>query len=147
MRGFSFSEADVEAFAAQPWVATASDGGIALPEDGPDVHPRFYGTFPRKIRRYALDKPVITVEQAVRSATSLPAEILGLRDRGLIREGLSADIAVLDLATLRDRSTYVEPHQYADGILTVLVGGRFVVDAGQPTWQLPGKVLTPAHRK
>ena len=147
MRGFSFSEGDVEAFAAQPWVATASDGGIALPEDGPDVHPRFYGTFPRKIRRYALDKPVITVEQAVRSATSLPAEILGLRDRGLIREGLAADIAVLDLATLKDRSTYVEPHQYADGVVAVLVGGQFVVDAGLPTWQLPGKVLTPARRQ
>jgi N-acyl-D-amino-acid deacylase len=143
MRGFSFSEADVEAFAAQPWVATSSDGGIALPEDGPDVHPRFYGTFPRKIRRYALDKPVMSVEHAVRAATSLPAQILGLRDRGLIREGLAADIAVLDLTRLRDRATYVEPHQYAQGVTAVLVGGQFVVDAGQPTWQLPGKVLTP----
>ena len=71
MRGFSMSEADMEAFAARPWVATASDAGIALPEDGPSTHARYYGTFPRKIRHYALDRGVISVEDAIRSMTSL----------------------------------------------------------------------------
>jgi N-acyl-D-amino-acid deacylase len=81
LRGFSMSELDVENYAAQPWVATASDGGIALPEDG-SVHPRFYGTFPRKIRQYAVTVGALSVEDAVRSQTSLPARIMGLRDRG-----------------------------------------------------------------
>ena len=78
MRGFSMSEMDMEAFAALPWVATASDAGIALPEDGPATHARFYGTFPRKIRRYALERGVLSVEDAVRSMTSLPVQIMRL---------------------------------------------------------------------
>ena len=92
-RGFSMSEADVENYAAQPWVATASDGGIAWPGDGP-VHPRFYGTFPRKIRHYALTAGALSVESAVRAQTSLPARIMGLADRGEIREGYWADLVV-----------------------------------------------------
>ncbi len=86
IRGFSLSEIDVEQFSAKPWLLTASDAGIALPDDGP-VHARYYGTFPRKIKRYALDAGVLSLESAVRSATSLPAQVLGLRDRGMIREG------------------------------------------------------------
>ena len=96
MRGFSMSEIDVENYAAQPWVATASDGGIAVPSDG-SVHPRYYGTFPRKIRHYALTAGAISVEHAVRSQTSLPARIMGLRDRGEIREGYWADVVVFDM--------------------------------------------------
>ncbi len=143
LRGFSMSEADVEAYAARPWVATASDGGIALPEDGPAVHARYYGTFPRKIRWLALERGVISVEDAVRSMTSLPAQILGLRDRGMIREGFAADIVVFDLDRIRDRATFTEPHQYPDGIEYVLVGGEFVVDDGALTWRLPGRVIVP----
>ncbi len=143
VRGFSLSEIDVEEFSAHPWLVTASDAGIALPDDGP-VHARFYGTFPRKIKRYAMDLDILSVESAVRSMTSLPAQVLGLRDRGLIREGLIADIAVLDLDELRDNATFFEPHQYPSGVDYVLVGGAFVVDAGELTWALPGVVLTPA---
>ena len=142
LRGFSMSEIDVEAYAARPWVATVSDAGIALPGDGP-VHPRFYGTFPRKLRRYALERGVLTVAEAVRSATSLPAQILGLRRRGQIREGFHADVAVLDLDRLRDRATPFAPHQYAEGVVHVLVGGVFVVDDGARTGAFPGRVLTP----
>lgn len=144
LRGFSMSMYDVEVYAERPWVATASDGGIALPEDGPATHARFYGTFPRKIRHFALDRGVIGVEHAVRSMTSLPAQILGLRDRGMIREGLVADLVVMDLDEIHDRATFFEPHQYPDGIEYVLVNGEFVVDGGKLTWKLPGKVLTPA---
>jgi N-acyl-D-amino-acid deacylase len=142
-RGFSLSEVDMEAYAAQPWVATASDAGIALPDDGPSTHARFYGTFPRKIRRYALDRGVVSVEAAVRSMTSLPAQIMGLRDRGQIREGMAADVVVFDLDRVRDKATFFEPHQYAEGIEQVLVNGVAVVEDSKLTWKLPGAVITP----
>ena len=142
VRGFSLAELDIEMIAARPWVATASDAGIALPEDGPATHARYYGTFPRKLRRYALDGGVISVESAIRSMTSLPAQVLGLRDRGMIREGMVADIAVIDLNTIRDKATFFEPHQYAEGVEGVWVNGVEVVAGGKPTWSLPGRVLT-----
>jgi N-acyl-D-amino-acid deacylase len=147
MRGFSMSEVDMEAFAAQPWVATASDAGIALPEDGPAVHARFYGTFPRKVRRYALERGVLSLEDAIRSMTSLPALILGLKDRGMIREGMVADLVIFDLDEIRDNATFFEPHQFPAGIEQVLVGGRFVVENGRLTGALPGAVLTTAPHK
>jgi N-acyl-D-amino-acid deacylase len=142
LRGFSMDESDMEAYAAQPWVATASDGGIAIPEDGPTTHARFYGTFPRKIRHYAMDRGVLTVEDAVRSMTSLPAQILGLRDRGLVREGMVADLVVLDLATLRDHATFVDPHQHASGVEWVFLGGEAIREAGVSNGRLLGRVLT-----
>lgn len=144
MRGFSYAEEDLEAFAAQPWVATASDGGIALPEDGPTVHARYYGTFPRKIRRYALDRGVISVEFAIRAQTSLPAQIVGLRNRGLLREGYAADVVVMDLERVRDMADFTHPHQFAQGIEYVLENGEFVVDGeAKPTGKLAGVVITP----
>ena len=141
LRGFSLSETDIEAFYRQPWVATSSDGSIALPGDGP-VHARFYGTFPRKIRHYALERKVQSVENAVRSMTSLPAVICGLRDRGMVREGFRADLVVFDPRTIRDRATFFEPHQPAEGIDFVLVNGTFVVEGGTLTGKRPGLVLT-----
>lgn len=141
MRGFSMSEIDIEAFSAQPWTATSSDASIALPEDGP-VHARYYGTFPRKIRHYALERKAISLENAVRASTSLPAQIMGLRDRGMIREGFHADLVVFDPNTIRDTATFFEPHQYAEGIEFVMVNGTFVVDKGELTWKRPGTVLT-----
>ena len=142
MRGFSLSEYDIEPYAAQPWVATATDGWISLPEDG-FTHSRVYGTFPRKIRRYAIERGVLTVENAIRSSTSLPALILGLKDRGRIHEGYRADVLVIDLNRIRDRSTFFEPHQYSEGVEFVLINGQFVVEREQPTGALPGTVLTP----
>ena len=140
MRGFSMSEADVENYAAQPWVATASDGGIGWPGDGP-VHPRFYGTFPRKIRHYALTTGALSVEAAIRAQTSLPARIMGLADRGEIREGYWADLVVFDMETIADRATFVDPHQHAAGIDHVLISGEFVVRDGEILMALPGRVL------
>jgi N-acyl-D-amino-acid deacylase len=141
MRGFSMSEIDIEAFSAQPWTATSSDASIALPEDGP-VHARYYGTFPRKIRHYAFEKKAISLEHAVRASTSLPAQIMGLRDRGMIRERFCADLVVFDPNTIKDTATFFEPHQYAEGIEFVMVNGIFVVDKEGLTWKRPGKVLT-----
>jgi N-acyl-D-amino-acid deacylase len=142
LRGYSLSEIDVEIYAAEPWMATASDAGIALPGDG-FVHARYYGTFPRKIRRYAIERERLSVESAIRSATSLPAQILGFRSRGLVREGFHADLVVLDVERVRDAATFFEPHRYAEGIVHVLVGGEFLVENGSPTWKLPGVVITP----
>ncbi len=140
LRGFSMDESDIRAFASRPWVATASDAGVALPDDGL-VHARYYGTFPRKIRKYALDSPVVALDQAIRSMTSFPATIMGFRDRGQIQVGYSADITVLDFETLRDTATFFEPHQFAKGIPFVMVNGTFVVENSAPTFALPGSVL------
>jgi N-acyl-D-aspartate/D-glutamate deacylase len=128
----------------QPWVATSTDAGIALPEDGPDTHARFYGSYPRKLRRYSLDKPVISLESSIRSSSYLPAQILGIRDRGLLREGLAADVVVFDPKNVRDRATFFEPHQHSEGIDYVLINGKMAVDAGKLTGALAGQVLSPA---
>jgi N-acyl-D-aspartate/D-glutamate deacylase len=141
LRGFSLSEYDIEPYAKQEWTATATDGWISLPEDGL-THARVYGTFPRKIRRYAIERELMTIEQAVRSSTSLPAAIMGFADRGALVEGHAADIVVFDPESIADNATFFDPHRYPSGMEYVLVNGRFVVDGGEPTWALPGRVLT-----
>ena len=135
------SEIDVEAYAREPWMATISDGGIAL-QGGPPVHPRFYGTFPRKLHRYAMERGVISLEHAIRSATSLPAQIIGLPNRGLVRTGYHADLVLVDLAQLRDRADTFDPHQYPEGIVHVFLGGQPIVEDGQANGALIGRVLT-----
>ncbi len=137
---FSMHEDDVRHIMAIDWVATASDGRAYLPgSDRP--HPRNYGTFPRKLAYYSIQERVIPLEAAVRSMTSLPAEILRMTDRGLIAEGLAADITVFDPKKLRDTATFDEPHQYAEGIRYVFVNGTPVVYNGNVTGALPGKAL------
>ena len=142
MRGFSMNEIDMEAFARQPWVATSTDAGISLPDGPPSTNARFYGSFPRKIRHYAIDRGAISIESAIRSSTSLPATIMGLKDRGLVREGMAADLVILDLATIRDKATFFAPHQYSEGVEYVFVNGVAVVDGSKITWALPGKVIS-----
>lgn len=146
MRGFSMAEADMEIIAKQPWVATSTDGGIALPEDGPSTHARFYGSFTRKIRHYVIERGAISLEHAIRAATSLPAGIMGLADRGQVREGMAADLVVFDLATIRDKATFFEPHQHSEGIDDVFVNGVARVRAGRIVDALPGRVLTRGRR-
>ncbi len=141
LRGFSLSEQDIEILAAQPWLITASDAGIALPGRG-SVHARYYGTFPRKIAWYAKHRKVLTVEDAVRSMTSLPAQFMGFKDRGMLKEGYRADICIFDHKTVKDNATFFEPHQYPDGIEQVIVNGQFLVKDGKlQEGLLPGKVL------
>lgn len=140
MRGFSMSEQDIEFLAQQPWVITASDAGLGLPFS--PVHARFYGTFPRKIAHYAKTRGVISMEHAVRSATSLPAQFMGFSDRGLLREGNVADILVFDPEKIQDKATFFEPHQYPEGIEQVIVNGTFLVENGKLVQEtFPGKVL------
>jgi len=140
MRGFSLSEIDLDHIMQQDFTATCTDGDIARLGQGLP-HARFYGSFPRKIRHYALERGAISLETAIRSSTSLPAQIMGLRDRGQIREGMAADIVVFDLNTIRDKATFFEPHQHSEGIAYVFINGVAVVDEGRLTQAVPGKVL------
>jgi len=137
---FSMHEDDVRMAMQLPWVATASDGGSKLPnEDKP--HPRSYGTFARKIGHYALREKVITVEHAVRASSALPAEILGMTDRGRLAVGQFADVVVFDPKTYIDTATFAEPHQYSAGTKYVFVNGHPAVHDGVPTGVLAGRAL------
>lgn len=137
---FNMTDRDIEAIMRQPYTMTSSDGGlVALMEGKP--HPRNYGAFARKLAVYVRDRRTISLESAIRSMTSLPAAVFGLKDRGTIREGAVADLAVFDPAKVRDRATYADPHQLAEGMSYVLVNGVVVVDDGKFTAALPGRVL------
>ena len=142
MRGFSLAEIDMDHIMQQEFTATCTDGGIATLGQGLP-HARFYGTTARKLRYYTLDRGVITLPFAIRSMTGLPAQILGLKDRGLIRTGQWADLVVFDPVTIADKATFTEPHQYPTGIPHVFVNGIAVIDEGKLTSATPGKVLTP----
>ena len=124
----------------KPYVATGSDGDIV--EFGRGIpHPRSYAAFTHKIRLYVVEKKLIPMEHAIRAATGLPAGILGLKDRGLIKQGFAADLVIFDPVTIADRATYEKPHQYATGIQYVLVNGKPAVDDGKITGTLAGKPL------
>jgi N-acyl-D-aspartate/D-glutamate deacylase len=135
---FGMSEEDVRLIMKQPWVATASDGGAMVPGDSVP-HPRTYGTFPRKIGHYAIADKLIPVEQAIRSASGLPADILKLSDRGYLKTGYYADVVLLDPETYRDRATYDKPHAYATGVVYLWVNGKAAIEKGKST--LAGRVL------
>jgi N-acyl-D-amino-acid deacylase len=143
--GFGMKEDDVRLFMKEPFVATASDGSSMLPGDTMP-HPRSYGTFPRKIGRYAIADQDITVEHAIRSATGLPADILNLPERGYLKAGYYADIVVFNPKTFRDKATYDQPHQFATGVRYLFVNGRLAIDDGKATDALPGRVLRHASK-
>jgi N-acyl-D-amino-acid deacylase len=128
---FSMSEEDMRRCLSHPLGCVASDGLVFAPY-GPlsrgKPHPRCYGTFPRAVGRYARDERLMPVAEAVRKCTSLPASRLGLKDRGILREGACADLVVFDPNALLDLATYEEPHQYPAGIAWVVVNGRIAVD-------------------
>ncbi|MFC1477043.1 amidohydrolase family protein [candidate division KSB1 bacterium] len=135
---FNMTDEDVEYFMKKPYVMTGSDGSIPRLGEG-KPHPRSYGTFPRKIRFYVFEKGVISLEQAVRAATGLPAEMLGFRKRGLINTGYTADVVIFDPESLRDIATFSNPHQYSTGIEFVIVNGEIAVGKGEYTGALSGK--------
>jgi N-acyl-D-amino-acid deacylase len=141
---FHHSEPDMQYALKQPFVSIGSDGAAMSPE-GPSgksmPHPRSYGTFPRVLGRYVRELHAITLEDAVRKMTSANAEKISLTDRGRIKVGWAADITVFDPATVADRATFTNPHQYPVGIPYVIVNGQVVLDAGNHTGALPGRVL------
>lgn len=127
-----------------PWMDIGSDG-IALPAgvrtSFGSPHPRSFGSSTRLLSEYVREKHVFTLEEAVRKMTSLPADRLGLADRGILRQGMKADVVVFDPATVKDMATYENPAQYSRGIAWVLVNGKAVVADGRPTNATPGQVL------
>jgi N-acyl-D-aspartate/D-glutamate deacylase len=145
---FIIDEADLELAMKQPWVAVGSDGS-SLAIDGPlragVPHPRNFGTFPRVLGRYVRERKVISLEEAIRKMTTLPASILGLSDRGAIKAGQWADLVLFDPNTVADQATFEDPFQYPMGIDTVLVNGTVVLDEGKHTNARPGKVLQRAR--
>ena len=110
-------------------------------------HPRSYGTFARVLGVYVREQKVLGLEEAIRKMTAFPAARLGLRDRGVLRPGLKADISVFDPATVKDTATYTNPHQYAEGFSQVIVNGQVVFENGEMTAARPGRVLYGPGRR
>jgi N-acyl-D-amino-acid deacylase len=138
------TEADMNLALKQPWCSIGSDGS-ALSIEGElrrgNPHPRNFGTFPRVLGAYVREQKLLALEDAVRKMTSLNAAKLGLQDRGLLREGMCADITLFDPATVIDKATYTAPFAYNEGIEYVVVNGQLVLDRGQHTGAKPGRVL------
>ena len=137
---FNMSENDIEALMKQPWMMTSTDGALVKFGTGSE-HPRAYGAFPRKLRRYALDRHVISLEAAIHSSSGLPAQVFAIPDRGVIRPGAFADIIVFDPATVTDTATYTRPHSYATGIDNVFVNGTAAVVGGRIAPTRGGRIL------
>jgi len=148
---FMMKEEDMQAALKSPFVSFCTDTG-ARATDGPlsksKSHPRGWGSYPRILGRYVRELRLITLESAIRKMTSLPAGNVGLKERGLIREGYFADITIFDPATVIDRATFENPNQYPTGINFVIVNGQIEVDGGQRTPVLAGRALRgPGYRR
>ena len=143
----AINEQDLVRILKAPATMIGSDGEIpTFGSGGP--HPRSYGTFARVLAVYVREQGVLTLEDAVRKMTSFPAQRLDLSDRGVLRPGLKADIAVFDPARVRDAATFERPHQYAEGFSYVVVNGQVVLEVGAMTAARPGVVLWgPARRR
>jgi N-acyl-D-amino-acid deacylase len=144
---FGMSQPDVTLALQQPWVAIDNDSSGTSPEGilGQEhPHPRAYGTFPRILRKYVREDKALTLEDAVRKMSALPAQRLRLTDRGVLKAGMWADVVIFDPATVRDLATFDDPNQLSEGMDYVLVNGVPVIDQGKMTGTLPGKVLRGA---
>jgi N-acyl-D-amino-acid deacylase len=137
----TMSEDDVKYVMQIPWVSIASDGSALNLKQPGKPHPRSYGTNVRVLGKYVREEKILTLEDAVRKMTSLPAQTLRLKDRGLLREGYWGDIVVFDPAIVADMATYENPQQYAKGVPYVLVNGIVVIDSGNHTGARPGKII------
>lgn len=138
---FNMNEEDVKTFMIQSWTMTSSDG--AYPKWGVGVpHPRAFGSFPRKISKYVVEEKVVELAAAIRSMTSLPAQIFKIRDRGVIRSAAFADLAIFDLEQLRDRATFTDPYHLSEGMVHVFVNGEAAILDGEFTNVMAGRVLS-----
>lgn len=137
-------ESDVRLFLSHPLAMIGSDGTAVSPDGvyaGEPLHPRFYGTHPRILGRYVREQSLMSLETAVHKMTGMPAERLNLKDRGLVSEGLTADLAIFDPCQVTDHATFEDPHQLSEGVLHVLVNGRPIISNGKHTRALPGRVI------
>ena len=142
----AISEDDLQRILRHPATMIGSDGEVPI-FGAANPHPRSYGTFVRVLGRYVRELKVITLEDAVRKMSSFPAQRIGLADRGVIREGMKADIAIFDPATVRDAATFERPHQYAEGVICVIVNGQIAFEDRKMTAARPGRILFGAAKK
>lgn len=141
---FLMNEENVKRKIALPWVSICSDSSSLAPEGvflKSNPHPRAYGSFARVVGKYVRDERVISLETAIHKLTGLPANNLGIRQRGLLKPGYFADVVVFDPATVQDHATFDEPHQLATGVRDVLVNGHLVLEGGEHTGAKPGRVV------
>jgi N-acyl-D-amino-acid deacylase len=141
---FMMSESDLRAAMQSPFVSFCTDSGSRAtdgPLAGSKSHPRGWGSYPRILGRYVRDEKLLSIEEAIHKMTGKPAARVGLRDRGLIKEGMFADITIFDPAKVIDKATFESPNQYPAGIVYVLVNGKISVDQGRRTTALAGRVL------
>lgn len=138
---FTMDEADVRTVMRHPAVAIGSDGLAFAPRGGGKPHPRYYGTFARVLGHYRRDEGILSLEEAVRKMTSLPAARVRLWDRGILRPGAAADVVLFDPETVADAATFSDPHRYPIGIDLVIVGGQILVEGGQDTGATAGRLL------
>jgi N-acyl-D-amino-acid deacylase len=142
---FGMTEEDVETFAAHPLVAVASDGSSVSTEgilSAGKPHPRSYGTNPRFIQQFVNDKKLVSIQEAVRKMTSMPAQRLGLTNRGRLTPGYAADIVIMDLPNVKEKATFTDPHQYPSGVTHVIVNGEIVIRDEKFTGKIPGEMIT-----
>ncbi len=144
LTSFNMNDEDIERFMSQPWMMTSSDGSLWVPGEG-HPHPRGFGAFPRRIRKYVLEEGITTLEQAIHAMTALPARIYGIEGRGVLEPGAFADVLVVDLDGFRDTATYEDPHGLAEGVEYALVNGTLAIDAGRFTDALAGEALVKAR--
>jgi N-acyl-D-amino-acid deacylase len=141
---FSQSEDVVRRAITLPWVSFCSDAASVAPEGvflKRNPHPRAYGSFARLLGRYVREENLIPLEEAIRKLTALPADNLKIDRRGMLRVGYFADVVVFDPDTIQDHATFVEPHQYATGVMQVFVNGVQVIEDGEHTGATPGRVV------
>jgi len=143
---FGMNEEDMRLFMKQDFVSTASDGGSKIPDKSSVPHPRSYGTFSRKIGFYSIEQKWLPLEQAIRSSSGLPADIIGFTDRGYLKAGYIADVVVLDPEKFRDKATYEKPHQYSEGVIHLFVNGVPVIEETKATGKLPGMALRKSQK-
>ncbi len=139
--GFGMDEEGTELVLRWKNTIVASDGGAYSPASKSNPHPRTYGTFPRAISYYQKERNVCSLPEMIRKMTSMPAQKIGLKDRGVIAQGKAADIVIFDYTTIKDNATFLNPHQFPTGIPYVIVNGEFAVDNNAITGKLSGKVL------
>jgi N-acyl-D-amino-acid deacylase len=142
---FNMSEPDIELIMRQPWTMTCTDGDL-VPLGQGKPHPRAYGAFARKLKRYVRERGTVDLATAIRTMTSMPATVFGLKDRGQIRPGAFADLLIFDLAQVNDAATYQEPHQLAEGFTDILVNGKWARRDNGFTTTLAGRVVSPDRR-
>ena len=144
--GFGMKQENTDRVIGLPYCAIASDGGAFAASKGAGAHPRSFGTFPRAIRQYVREKKMMPLEEMVRKITSLPADIMGLNDRGRLKEEMVADVVVFDAENITDKATYVEPGQYCEGVHHLLVNGKQVIKNGKQTDAMPGGIVSSSTR-